>query len=343
LPLVFSELQLSYTDAYFEAMSGLTTTGSTILTGLDQAPPGILIWRAILQWLGGIGIIVMAIAVLPMLKIGGMQLFRTESSDASEKILPRMTQIAGAITFLYVALSLICFISYALAGMPVFDAVAHAMTTIATGGFSTSDQSLAKFDTPLVEFFCVLFMVIGSLPFVLYLQAVRGRPSKLWQDSQVRFFLFLVVTLILALAIWLTVIHEYTFFSALRYSSFNTVSILTGTGYAISPYDTWGTLALVFFFIIMFIGGCAGSTTCGIKVFRLQVLFATVSTQLKKLSQPHAVYRPTFNGRPIPDQVIESVLGFIFLFALSGMKLPSISFKFISRSSIPILDTTPGM
>lgn len=317
LPFIFSNLKLDFTNAYFEAMSGLTTTGATVIVGLDAAPPGVLIWRGILQWLGGIGIIVMAIAVLPMLKVGGMQLFRMESSDASEKILPRMTQIAGAIAWLYVALTAICFMAYLFAGMPAFDAAAHAMTTIATGGFSTSDQSLAKFDTPLVEFFCLVFMIVGSLPFVLYLQAVRGRPSKLWRDSQVQFFLALVVVLILALAIWLTVNHEYSFFEALRYSSFNTVSILTGTGYAISPYDTWGTMALIFFFLIMFIGGCAGSTTCGIKIFRFQVLFAAVSAQLKKLSQPHAVYHPAFNRRPIPEQVIESVLGFIFLFAVS--------------------------
>jgi len=321
LPFIFSELKMSFTDSYFEAMSGLSTTGSTVIVGLDDAPPGILMWRSILQWFGGIGIIVMAIAILPMLKIGGMQLFRMESSDASEKILPRITQVAGAITGLYVFLSILCFSAYVIAGMPPFDAVAHAMTTIATGGFSTSDLSLAKFDTPLVEFFCVLFMVIGSLPFVLYLQAIRGRPQKLWRDSQVRFFLVMVIGLVFILAVWLTQTQGYSFGSALRYSSFNTVSILTGTGYAISAYDSWGSVATVFFFIIMFIGGCAGSTTCGIKVFRFQILFAVLGNQIKKISRPHAVYQAKFNGNPINEKVVESVLVFLFLFAASYMAL----------------------
>ncbi|MHA1544294.1 MAG: TrkH family potassium uptake protein [Alphaproteobacteria bacterium] len=321
LPFIFSELQMSITDSYFEAMSGLTTTGSTVIVGLDSAPAGILMWRGLLQWLGGIGIIVMAIAIMPMLKVGGMQLFRMESSDASEKILPRMTQLAGAISGLYLVFTIACFAFYALAGMPSFDAAAHAMTTIATGGFSTSDQSLAKFNTPLVELTGIVFMIIGSLPFVLYLQVIRGRPQKLWQDSQVRFFLLMLLVLILSLALWLSFAQGFSFLSALRYASFNTVSILTGTGYAIAAYDTWGAVAPVFFFVIMFIGGCAGSTTCGIKVFRFQVLFAVVATHLKKISRPHAVYQANFNGRPISDRVVESVLGFLFLFAASYVAL----------------------
>ena len=257
--------------------------GAAVSSG---SPPGILIWRAILQWLGGIGIVLMAIAVMPMLKVGGMQLFRMQSSDASEKILPRVTQISGAIAGLYITLSLICFMALVFAGMPSFDAAAHAMTTIATGGFSTSDASLGKFDSALIQYIVVLFMIVGSLPFVLYLQILRGRPMKLWQDNQVQFFLSLVVLLVAIMAIWLVATQGFSFAEALRLSSFNTVSILTGTGYSTAAFDTWGSLAIIFFLIIMFIGGCAGSTTCGIKIFRFQVLFSAVLTQMKRLTQP---------------------------------------------------------
>ncbi len=350
LPFIFTQLDLSFTDAYFEAMSGLTTTGSTVISGLDTAPPGILIWRAILQWLGGIGIIVMAIAVLPMLKIGGMQLFRMESSDASEKILPRATQISGAIAVLYLTLSIICFLALVFAGMTTFEATAHAMTTIATGGFSTSDQSIGHFDSALIDGIGVLFMIIGSLPFVLYLQVVRGRPMKLWQDDQVRFFLALVFLLVMFLALWLVFEKDYSLGQALRYSSFNTVSILTGTGFSTIAFDAWGSLALVFFFVIMFIGGCAGSTTCGIKVFRFQVLFAGVATQMKKLSQPHAVFKPQFNRRPIPETVTDSVMGFLFLFAVSfvvlaaALALTGLDFlTALSGAATSIANVGPGL
>ena len=350
LPFIFTQLEMSFTDAYFEAMSGLTTTGSTVIVGLDNAPPGILIWRALLQWLGGIGIIVMAIAVLPMLKIGGMQLFRMESSDASEKILPRATQISGAITVLYISLSILCFLALVFAGMTTFEASAHAMTTIATGGFSTSDQSLGHFDSALIDAIEVLFMIIGSLPFVLYLQVIRGRPMKLWQDDQVRFFLGLVFVLVMFLSLWLVFDKDFSFAQALRYASFNTVSILTGTGYSTIAFDTWGSVALVFFFVIMFIGGCAGSTTCGIKVFRFQVLFAGAATQMRKLSQPHAVFKPRFNGRPIPDSVTDSVMGFLFLFAISfvglatALALTGVDFlTALSGAATSIANVGPGL
>lgn len=350
LPFVFSELDMRFTDAFFESMSGLTTTGSTVISGLDTAPPGILMWRALLQWLGGIGIIVMAIAVLPMLKIGGMQLFRMESSDTSDKILPRVTQISGAITALYFTLSIACFLALVFAGMTTFEAAAHAMTTISTGGFSTSDQSLAYFDSGLIDAIEVVFMIIGSLPFVLYLQVMRGRPLKLWQDDQVRFFLSLVFILILFLAVWLMLAKDFAFLQALRYASFNTVSILTGTGYSNAAFDSWGPVALVFFFIIMFIGGCAGSTTCGIKVFRFQVLFAGVATQMKKLSQPHAVYKPKFNGRPIPETVTDSVMGFLFLFAVTfvglalALTLTGLDFlTALSGAATSIANVGPGL
>ena len=317
LPLHFSELGMSFTDAFFEAMSGLTTTGSTVMTGLDHAPPGILIWRAILQWLGGIGIIVMAIAILPLLRVGGMQLFRMESSDQSEKALPRAAQIASAIGVIYTMLTGIWALGYWFAGMSGFEAIAHAMTTIATGGFSTSDQSIGKFDSVAIDYLAAGGMVIGALPFLLYLKVLQGHLGALFSDTQVQWFLTVVVLLILVTTGWLWLENNVPLESAVRLATVNLVSIITGTGYATDDYSLWGSFALPIFFFIMFIGGCAGSTTCGIKVFRFQVLYASARTQIHHLLQPHGVFIPYYNRRPISDEVITSVLSFFFMWFLA--------------------------
>ena len=316
LPFSFSDLGLTYTDAFFEAMSGLTTTGSTVITGLDSAPPGILLWRALLQWMGGIGIIVMAVAILPLLQIGGMQLFRMESSDTSEKVLPRVGQIAAAIGIIYLVLTGLCSLALYAAGASFFDAVAHAMTTIATGGFSTSDLSVAFFDSPVVDAIITVFMVLGSLPFQLYLQAVQGKPFRLWSDSQVRWFLSIVATCIAAMAIYQVAVNGTDVGESLRFSSFNVVSIITGTGFSTADYSAWGPFAFVGFFFLMFIGGCAGSTSCGLKIFRFQVIYEASRIQMYRMLRPHGVFVPHYNGRPLPDHVIDSVFSFVFLFIL---------------------------
>ena len=312
LPFTFSELDLSYTDAFFEAMSGITTTGSTVLTGLDFAPPGILLWRALLQWLGGIGIVAMAIAILPMLQVGGMQLFRTESSDRSDKVLPRAAQLIAFIGFIYLSFTLLCALAYWLAGMTGFEAVAHSMTTIATGGFSTSDQSVGRFASPAVDAIAVTFMLIGSLPFVLYLRALRGNPGALWRDSQVRWFLTIVLLAIGSIAAYLYVRLDLGVGKALQLASFNVVSIITGTGYATADFGLWGSFPLTLFLFLMVIGGCAGSTTCGIKIFRFQVLYATAVTQIWHLLEPHGVFIAYYNGKPIAESVSDSVMFFFF-------------------------------
>ncbi len=317
LPFTFSELNLSYTDAFFEAMSGITTTGSTVITGLDSAPPGILLWRSLLQWLGGIGIIVMAIAVMPMLRVGGMQLFRVESSDLSEKALPRTAHIAGVIGAIYLALSSLTAAAYWAAGMSGFDAVAHAMTTIATGGFSTSDGSIGYFKSPMIDTIAIVGMIIGSLPFLLYFKTLQGDYKSLIRDSQVQWFIALVFALVVIVAGWLWLGQSYSPIRALRFSSFNVISILTGTGYATTDYNLWGGFVAPIFFFIMFVGGCAGSTTCGIKIFRFQVLYAAARTQIHQLLQPNGVFIPYYNRRPISDEVIVSVLSFFFLFGVT--------------------------
>jgi trk system potassium uptake protein TrkH len=349
LPFYFSGLEMHFTDAMFEAVSGITTTGATVLTGLDTAPPGILLWRAILQWLGGIGIIVMALSVLPFLKVGGMQLFQSESSE-SEKALPRATQLAASIGMVYVGLTFLCMLCYVLSGMSGFDAIAHAMTTIATGGFSTYDTSFSHYDDPWTEIVATVFMLMGGLPFILYVKALRGNFHALFTDSQVRVFLSIVVTAITLMMIYLIFHNGEGGGEALRRASFNVVSVITGTGYTNGDYNAWGGFAVIMIFFLMVIGGCAGSTTCGIKVFRFQVLWSVTVAQLRQLIHPHGIFTPHYNHRAIPKGVSSSVMGFFFVYALS-FTLLAISLSFVgldfltamSGAATSISNVGPGL
>lgn len=316
IPFIFSNLQLSFTNAFFESMSGITTTGSTVISGLDNLPKGILIWRSLLQWIGGIGIIVIAVAILPILNIGGMQLFHTESTDSSEKVLPRAAQIAIAIGTIYFSLTLLCAFFLWFFGMSFFDAIAHSMTTLATGGFSTSDSSIGKFNNVNIEIIISIFMLLGSLPFVLYLQAVKGDIFSVFKDSQVQSFLFLVFFAIITVVFWKYQTTD-NFLSTFRSSVFNTISVFTGTGYSTQDYNSWGSFITILFLFLMVIGGCAGSTTCGIKIFRLQILYKAVKSQIIKLLQPHTVVVPKYNRMPVSDAIITSVMGYFFMFILS--------------------------
>ncbi len=349
LPFYFSAMNMSLTDSVFESVSGITTTGSTVIVGLDDAPPGILLWRAILQWLGGIGIIVMALSVLPFLKVGGMQLFQTKSSE-NEKALPRAKQLAASIGMIYLLLTLICMACYRLSGLSGFDSMAHAMTTIATGGFSTFDSSFSNFDNPWTEITATVFMIMGGLPFILYVKAVRGNLKSLFRDSQVQAFLMLIFTAIGFMVIYLTINNGMDLGEALRRASFNIVSLITGTGYTSSDYMAWGSFAVILLFFLMVVGGCAGSTTCGIKIFRFQVLWSITITQLKQLIHPHGVFTPHYNGRAIPKGVASSVMGFFFVFALSfvflAIALSFLGLDFItamSGAATSIANVGPGL
>lgn len=315
LPFAFSALDMSFVDALFEAVSGLTTTGATVIVGLDTAPPGILLWRALLQWMGGIGIIVMALSVLPMLKVGGMQLFRSESSE-KEKAFPRARQLASGIGILYLCLTAACTAGYIATGMGPFDAVAHAMTTIATGGFSTFDTSFSHHAGPGTEIVAIIFMLMSALPFVLYLKAVRGAPELLWRDSQVRVFLGLVAACSITLALYLMHTSDLGTGESLRRAAFNVISIITGTGYVNHNYDTWGAFPVGLLLFLMVMGGCVGSTTCGIKIFRFQILASVAYAQTKQLIYPNAVAPPRFNGKIIQTDIVTSVMSFFFIFAL---------------------------
>jgi trk system potassium uptake protein TrkH len=350
LPFAFSQLNLSMTDAFFEAMSGITTTGSTVIVGLDTSSPGLLLWRSLLQWLGGIGIIVMALAVMPLLRVGGMQLFRMESSDLSEKALPRAAQVAAVISIIYVFLTMIWAGLLWFAGMSGFDAVAHAMTTIATGGFSTHDASIGHFDSLLIDAIITAGMIVGSLPFLLYLMVLQGKPSNLFNDSQVQWFLMILAIVIIFIAGWLWLENGNDPIQALRFAAFNVASIMTGTGYVTAGYDKWGSFAVPIFFFVMFIGGCAGSTTCGIKIFRFQVLYAAARIQFHNLAQPHGVFIPYYNRRPIPEEVIASVMSFFFVFfatyLLLAVALGFLGLDFItsiSAAASAISNVGPGL
>jgi trk system potassium uptake protein TrkH len=350
LPFLLSDLGLSYTDAFFEAMSGITTTGSTVLTGLDDAPRGILLWRSLLQWLGGIGFVVMAVAVLPMLQVGGMHLFRTEFSDPSGKVLPRVGQLATGIGSVYLGATVACMVAMWIAGMTAFEATAHAMTTIATGGFSTSDQSIGHFGSAPIEWIATVFMIVGSLPFLLLWGALRGKAFSLLRDTQVQWFAAIIATSVAAIALWQWLAGGQALSVAIRESAFNVTSIITGTGYASADYWQWGTFPAAAFLFFMFIGGCAGSTSCSVKVFRYQILYQALIVQMVRLMRPHGVAVPHYNGRPIPDSVTDSVFAFFFLFlllfALLAFGLSALGLDFvtaISSAATAIANVGPGL
>ena len=350
LPFAFSDLGLSLTDAFFESMSGITTTGSTVIVGLDEVPPGILLWRSILQWLGGIGIIVMAVAIFPILRVGGMQMFRVEAFDA-DKVLPRAAQVAMGIAGVYASLTVAAAVAYMMLGMTPFDGFAHAMTSIATGGYATHDASFGYWaDLPGIHWATSLVMVLGSVPFVLYLRAVRGELLALLRDSQVRWLLAILAAAILAVTLVLVNNHILPWPDALRHGMFNVISVMTGTGYASTDFNAWGGFAPVLMFMLMFIGGCAGSTTCGIKIFRVQIVYAEARVQMRRLMQPNGIFIPYYNRRPIPETVAQSVMGFFFLYMVSfaalALALGLMGLDFItavSGAATAISNVGPGL
>ncbi|MGV6848355.1 MAG: TrkH family potassium uptake protein [Marinibacterium sp.] len=316
LPFVIGEPNLAYVDAFFEAMSGLTTTGSTVISGLDDLPRGILLWRGILQWLGGIGIIVVAMVFLPELRVGGMQIFRSEGFETMGKILPRATQIAGQISMIYVGITVACLLTYIALGMSGFDALVHAMTTVSTGGFSNYDASFGTFSGP-AEYAASVFMILAALPFVRYVQFVNGNAGAIFRDSQVRTFLTIIAVLVVFTTLVLLNTFPHHWEQAVREALFNITSILSGTGYASVDYMQWGSLLIVLFFFIGLIGGCAGSTACSIKVFRYQLLFASIRAQLRRIRSPHGLFVPRFEGRPVSAEALNSVMSFFVLFVLT--------------------------
>lgn len=313
LPFMLGEADARVVDAVFEAMSGMTTTGSTVLTDLDNLPVGLNLWRGLMQWFGGIGIIVVAMVFLPELRVGGMQIFRSEAFDTMGKILPRAGEIASRISVIYLGLTVACGLAYLAVGMEPFDALMHALTTMSTGGFSNYNASFGTFQGP-AEYVASVFMILASLPFVRYIQLVAGTAKPIFFDTQIRAYLVIILALTVIFTFYRLIADGDTIEHGFREGVFNVTSIISGTGYASVDYQQWGPSVPVMFFFIGLIGGCAGSTSCSIKVFRYQLLFAAISTQVKRIYAPHGIFEPRFEGRPVAEEVISSVMAFFVLF-----------------------------
>lgn len=350
LPFLLGDAELNFTDAFFEAMSGLTTTGATVIVGIENLPEGLKLWRSIMQWLGGIGIIVVAMVFLPELRVGGMQIFQSEAFDTMGKILPRAAEISSRISVIYVAITLLCALSYSIAGLNAFDSITHAMTTVATGGFANYDSSFGAFGAG-PHYVGSIFMILAALPFVRYVQLISGGGAKpLWADSQIRTFFFVIFSLVFVMTLWLW--QTFHGFSELgfREALFNVVSILTGTGYASADYMQWGPFAVTMFFFIGLIGGCAGSTACSVKIFRYQLLFASIKAQIRRIHSPHGVFTPRYQGRPVGDDILNSVMAFFVAFMVAigviGVLLALTGLDFItsiSGAAAALANVGPGL
>ena len=314
LPFIFSNLELSITDSFFESMSGITTTGSTIISNLQEAPKSILLWRAMLQWLGGIGIIVMAITLMPIMNVGGMQLFKISSNDSSEKLLPKSKEVALRLIYVYLTLTTFCALTYRIFGMSIFDSITHSMTTIATGGFSNYNASIGHFNSISIEISSMIFIILGSLPFIAYIKFLNGDKKIFFLDTQIKSFIKIIIFSVILLSLYMLFYTSNFSFINLRPIFFNVISILTGTGYVTGEFDVWGSFPLVFFLMLMFIGGCAGSTTCGIKIFRIQILYVFVVNQLKKIIYPKGIFLIKYDKNTIDDKFMASIISFIFLY-----------------------------
>ena len=348
LPFFFSSLDFSFTNAFFESMSGITTTGSTIISNLDEMPKSILLWRAILQWLGGIGIIVMAITLMPIMNVGGMQLFKISDNSSSEKILPKSKEIALRLIYIYSSLTFLCAVTYNFCGMNFFDSLTHSMTTIATGGFSNYNESIGFFNSITIEISAMVFIILGSLPFLAYIKFISGDKKILFNDSQIKSFFKIIILSIIILSLYL-IINQSDDFS-LRSVLFNIISILTGTGYVNAEFDAWGSFTLVLFLGLMFIGGCAGSTTCGVKVFRIQILYLFIVNHLKKIIYPKGIFVLKYDQNPIDNKFISSIISFIYMYFIiffiltALLSLTGLDFvTSISGAATSISNVGPGL
>jgi len=348
LPFLFSSINFSFTNAFFESMSGITTTGSTIISNLEDMPRSILLWRALLQWLGGIGIIVMAITLMPIMNVGGMQLFKISNNDSSEKILPKSKEVALRLILIYITLTIFCAIFYKIFGMNFFDSITHSMTTIATGGFSNYNESLGFFNSRFIESSAIIFILLGSIPFISYIKFLNGDKEIFFKDIQIKTFLQIIFfsIVILSIYIYFDETVKFEFVAVL----FNVISILTGTGYVNAQFDNWGNFSLVLFLILMFIGGCAGSTTCGVKIFRIQILYSFVINSLKKIIYPKGIFILKYDQNPIDNKFISSIISFIYMyliifFLLAAMlSLTGLDFvTSISGAATSISNVGPGL
>ena len=313
IPFYTSNLDLSFTNAYFEAVSGVTTTGATVLTELDTTAQGILMWRSLLQWMGGIGIVVMASGVLPIMQVGGMQLLQLEFDPRMEKALPKTAQLSLVVVIVYSVLTLVCAALYFIFGMSGFDAINHAMTTVATGGYSTHDNSMAFFNNSNILITSTIFMMVASMPFVLVITAFRVNITEFFKDVQAKWFV-VILTGATALMIWNNNHNFDSLIENITHTAFNLTSVITGTGYTTTAYDEWGGIAIPLILLLMMLGGGAGSTTCGLKMFRIKILFESIRAHFKGLIHPNGVFVPYYGKMPIKQEVSIYVLSYISVF-----------------------------
>ena len=349
LPFLFGATGARFVDSFFEAMSGLTTTGATVFSGLDELPPGLLLWRGMLQWIGGIGIIIVAMAFLPLLRVGGMQLFRSDSYDSLGTILPRVAEITRSISLIYLALSVSCFLAYSMVGLNWLDSAVHAMTTIATGGFANHDDSFSSLGAG-AEYVGAGFMILSAIPFIRYVQLMNGSVSPFLLDSQIRSFLIFGAVVVGTLGIWQFGVNGENGEESFRRSLFNGISILTGTGYVSDDFAKWGSFPVTVFFLIGLVGGCAGSTSCSIKIFRFQLLIASIKAQVKRIHSPHGIFTPRYEGHKVPEDIISSVMAFFVMF-LTTLSVVAILLAFtgldamasISGAAAALANIGPGL
>jgi trk system potassium uptake protein TrkH len=336
LPFIFGPLHLAAADAFFEATSGITATGGTVLRHLEHASPGILLWRALLQWMGGIGVLALATAVLPDLNVGGMQLFRTETARLDDRLVQRARRLLSGIMLVYSALTIVLWLLLWLAGMSCFDALLHALSTISCGGFSSSDQSVGHWHRAGIDWVILVGMLLGGAPFLLHWQIAQRQWRLVAKNSQIRWYLMLILISSLAITFWLVIEQDAKPLPALRHSLFAVTSVMTGSGFATLDWSRWTGFPLAVLFLLTFIGGCAGSTAGGLKVFRLQILLANARLQLRRLLQPNAVLLPQFDGNIVSESVVESVLGFLFVYVLS-FALLAMALSFLGMDFAPAI------
>ncbi|MFG6667512.1 TrkH family potassium uptake protein [Halomonas sp. HNIBRBA4712] len=350
LPLILGAPALSFTNAVFESVSAITTTGSTVMVGIEHLSDGLKLWRGLMQWLGGIGIIVMGIAILPFLKVGGMRLFHTESSDWSEKVLPRTGGIAKATLCIYVTLTFVAMASYWFGGMQPLDAIVHGMTSLSTGGFANSDASFGAYaEKPWLLWLASLFMLSGALPFVLYIRFLRTSRAALWKDQQVRGLLKLLLAAIVILSAW-RVLQGDPWFASLTHVTFNVISVVTTTGYASDDYTLWGALPVVAFFYLTFVGGCSGSTSGGMKMFRFQIALLMLRNQLRYLIHANGVFTTRYNEQPVTSEISRGVVAFSFFFfitvALLALSLSALGLDLVTSltgAATAVANVGPGL
>lgn len=316
IPFIIGETHLSLVDSFFESVSGMTTTGATTIHALETHSYGIHLWRAILQWLGGLGIVIIALIFLPIMKVGGMQFFQSEGFDTFGKALPRAIDISKGLLGVYLALTGICTVAYLVSGMDLQDSVVHAFTTIATGGFSTTDASFAAFPGA-PQYVAVCFMILAGLPFIRLLQVMHGSSRPLFQDAQVRAYLVWTAYAVALITVFRLSAHGEFSEDAFRATLFNTVSIFSGTGYVDGDVLSWGPFPFAILFCVGAIGACSGSTGCSIKVFRYQILLRAIAAQIQRMHSPNRVVSVKYDGRRVSPEVIDSIMLLFTCFILS--------------------------